>query len=342
VRVLVGLWLAGALTAGCRNDEAGAPTSAASTGPIRIDGSATVLPVSRSLAQSFQRTHSGVEVTIGVSGTGAGFEKLCAGEIDIAAASRPINAAEMQPCRRNRIDFYELPIAFDSLSVVVSPRNAFASCLTVAELKRIWEPSAQGTVTRWNQVRASFPEEPLNLAGPSQGSGTFDYFTLAINGIEGSSRGDYTREEDPAAIADRVAGDANALGYLGYSYYQSNRERLELVAIDGGQGCVSASAESMVNETYQPLSRPTLIYVSARAMARSDVRALVRSYLSPDNAVSLQHMGFVPLPTASLLTIARHIDQGRTGPILGGRGSVVGLTPDVFADDERVKNALVR
>jgi phosphate transport system substrate-binding protein len=343
VLFLFALLAASVLTSGCRQDERPAATVPPRTGgPITIDGSATLLPVSRALADVFQQNHSGVTVAIGTSGTGAGFQKLCAGEIDIAAASRPINAAEIQACRQRRVDFYELPVAFDSLSVVVSPRNSFAACLTVEELRNMWSPSAHGRVTSWSHVRSGFPDQRLALVGPSQGSGTFDYFTLAINGMEGSSRRDYLNEENPGALADRVAADANALGYLGFAYYLSHQERLKLVAIDSGQGCVSPSAESVTDETYQPLSRPVLIYVAAGALARPEVNALARSYLSPENAAVVQRLGYVPLPTAALLLISRHLDAKRTGTILGGRGSVVGLTPDVFADDDRVKSALVR
>jgi phosphate transport system substrate-binding protein len=331
------------LTLGCRQDRNARPaTPPRSGGPITIDGSATLLPLVRSLADAFQRANSGVSVATSASGTGAGFQKLCAGEIDIAAASRPINAAEIQACQAQPVDFYELPVAFDSLSVVVSPHNSFASCLTPEELRTIWGPAAQNTVTRWNQVRPRFPDQALHLIGPSQGSGTFDYFTLAINGTEGSSRRDYVKEENPAALADRVAADAASIGYLGFAYYLSNKERLQLVAIDSGEGCVSPTAESVANETYRPLSRPVLIYVSAAALARPEVNALARFYLSPDNAASVQRIGYVPLPTAALLSISRHLDKNLTGAILGGRGSVVGLTPDVFGDDERVKSALVR
>lgn len=313
-----------------------------SSAPITIDGSATLLPVSRALADEFQNNHRGVTVAIGTSGTSAGLQKLCGGAVDIAAASRPINVAEIEACRQRRVDFYELPVAFDSLSVVVSPRNSFASCLSVEDLRTMWSPSAQGRVTSWSHVRPSFPDQPLSLLGPSQGSGTFDYFTLAVNGMEGSSRRDYVTEENPTALADRVASDANAVGYLGFAHYLSHKDRLKLVAVDGGQGCVSPSADSVIEETYQPLSRPVLIYVSASALARPEVNALARFYLSPENAAVVQRLGFVPLPTAALLLISRHLDANLTGPMLGGRGSVVGLSPDTFVDDERVKSALVR
>jgi phosphate transport system substrate-binding protein len=332
-----------ALAFGCRQQPAPSLSAPATlTGQITINGSDTLLPVSRTLADAFQRRHSGVKVTVGASGTGEGFRTLCAGELDIAGASRPINAAEAQGCRLRGIEFFELPLAFDSLSVVVSPRNLFASCLTVAELRRMWEPAADGKVTRWRQVRSSFPDQTLELFGPGKGSGTFDYFTLAINGVEGSSRSDYTRSEDHAELAGRVAADPNALGYLPYAYYLSSKDRLKLVAVDGGEGCVTPSAESVAGETYQPLSRPIFIYVAAAANARPEVRALARDFLSPDNASTIQEIGYVPLPTATLLSLSRHLDRNLTGSIFGGRGSVLGVTAARFEDDDRLKNELVR
>jgi phosphate transport system substrate-binding protein len=341
--LLRGLLALSLLTPGCSQDEpAGALPPSRLSGPITIDGSETLLPVSRTLADLFEQANSGVKVSISASGTGAGFQKLCAGEIDIAAASRPINAVEIQACRLKRLDFFELPVAFDSLSVVVSPLNRFVSCLTVAELKNMWAASAQNKTTRWNQVRSSFPDQEMELVGPQQGSGTFDYFTEAINGLEGSSRNDYTKNNNVAGLVDRVAGNDLALGYLGFANYLSNKERLKLVAVDSGSGCVSPSAESVTNETYQPLSRPVFIYVAARAVNRSEVNRFARYYLSPDNAVTVQRIGYVPLPTASLLSISRHLDKNLTGTIFGGQGSVVGVTTAAFEDDDRVKSALVR
>lgn len=340
VSILVAFWL---LALACNRDDGGrneSPTTR--TGTITIDGSATLEPVSRTLANAFQRANARVTVTVGESGTAAGFQKLCAGEIDIAGASRPINAAELQSCRSHRIEFFELPVAFDSLSVVVSPRNSFVSCLTVAELRTMWAPSAQAKTARWNQIRSTFPPETLDLVGPGTGSGTFDYFTMAINGMEHSSRSDYATTDDPAALADQVSANAHALGYLAFAHYLPNNDRLKLVAIDNGQGCVTPSAATVTDETYQPLSRPIFIYASARAIARADVKAFARYYLSPDHASTIRGIGYVPLPTATLLSIARHLDKNLTGTIFGGRGSVLGVTAALFEDDERVQNALVR
>ena len=334
------------LTAAACRQEQGTAMKAASppiaNQPIRVDGSATLLPISRALAVRFMKSKPTVTITVNGSDTASGFQKLCAGEIEIAGASRPINADEIQACRSRGETFFELPVAFDSLSVVVSSRNSFATCLTVAELKTAWDSTATASVTRWSQIRSTLPDRPVQLLGPGKRSGTFDYFTLAINGAEGSSRTDYETIEDPAQLANRIAATDDALGYLGFAYYLSNKDRLKPVAIDSGEGCVTPSADSVTDETYQPLSRPIFIYASGSAIARPDVKAFAQYYLSPDNESIVREIGYVPLPTASLLTIAGHLDKSLTGTMFGGRGSVLGVTAAAFEDDERVRNALVR
>ena len=312
------------------------------TGRVSVDGSSTVLPVSRSMAAAFQSANPGVQVAVAESGTGGGFQKLCAGGVDMIGASRPINAAETRQCEANRVEFVELPVAFDSLSVVVNHGNTFAGCLTVAELKTMWEPKAEGTVKRWNQVRSSFPDQPLTLFGPGKASGTFDYFTLAVVGTQSSSRNDATTSEDDTDLVNGIAADPNALGYFGYAYYLANKDKLKLVAIDNGKGCVVPSADTVADLSYQPLSRPLFVYAATSALARPEVNAFARSYVNPDHAGRVHDVGYVPLPAATLLSVGSRLDTRMAGSIFGGRGSVLGVTADMFQNEDRIKSALVR
>jgi phosphate transport system substrate-binding protein len=321
---------------------AGASAPGQVKGAITLDGSNTVYPVSRAMAEEFQRLEPGAQVSVGVSGTGGGFEKFCSGNLDIADASRPINARESESCKAHGVEYMELPIGFDSLSVVVSARNTFVDCLSVNELKAMWEPAADGQMLSWSQVRPSFPAVPLNLYGKGKESGTFDYFTLAIVGAESSSRGDYTQTEDDAAIARMVGQDPNALGYFGYAKYLADEAELKPVAIDAGKGCVQPSPVTVSNGTYQPLSRPIFIYVSRASAAKPAVAAFARFYLDPNNAGILQKVGYVPLPPVSQLAASARLDRHILGSALGGHGSVVGVALDSFRDEERVANALVQ
>src|SRR5688572_23769696 len=226
---------------------------------VKIDGSSTVFPVTEAVAEDFQKSKKGaVRVTVGISGTGGGFKKFCRGETDISNASRPILKAEMDECRKAGIDYLELPVAYDALTVVVNPKNAFIKSITVAELKKIWEPAAQGKVTHWNQVNAAWPNAPIKLFGAGSDSGTFDYFTEAINGKAKASRGDYTASEDDNVLVQGVQRDVNAIGYFGYAYYFENRDKLRAVPIveKEGKPAVAPSMESVLNGSYQPLARP--------------------------------------------------------------------------------------
>jgi phosphate transport system substrate-binding protein len=295
-------------------------------GTITIDGSSTVFPVTTAMAKAFQERHPGVHLTVGVSGTGGGFKKFCAGETDLTGASRPINVAEVELCKSHSIDYFELPIAFDSLSVVVHPQNTFVDCLTVAELKSMWEPAAQGKVMHWSQIRASFPNQPLALYGPGRDSGTFDYFTLAIVGAEGESRSDYTASEDDTVLVDGVSSHTYGIGYFGYAYYLGNRDRLKTVAIDSGYGCVAPSPQTVADSSYQPLSRPIFIYVKQSAARRPEVKAFTNFYLEPENAGLVMQVGYVPLPTLTLRTASSRFNKGITGSVLGGTGSVLGVS----------------
>jgi phosphate transport system substrate-binding protein len=334
------------LLSGCAAETGSDPrangAAAAISGAVTVDGSSTVLPVSRVVTRSFLQAHAGVTVSVQASGTGGGFQKFCNGGIDIVGSSRPINRDEQNACQTKGIDYIELPVAFDSLSVVVNRANSFASCLTVGELKHLWEPGAERVVTRWDQVRPGFPARSIALFGPGSNSGTFDYFTLAIVGTERSSRQDYTASEDDEVLAKGVAENVNAMAYFGFAYYLAHQDTLKLVAIDNGQGCVTPGAETVADNTYQPLSRPIFIYVNEGSARRPAVHALARSYVDPENAKSVQDVGYVPLPTATLLAGGRRLDRGVTGSLFAGRGSVLGLTAASFEDDDRIKSALVR
>jgi len=233
------------------------------SGDVAIDGSSTVFPITEAMAEEFQIANPQVRITVGISGTGGGFKKFCSGETDISNASRPIKAEEIETCKQAGIEFIELPIAFDALSIVVNPENTWAECLTTEELQKMWSPEAQDTVSNWNQIREGFPDQPLTLYGPGTDSGTFDYFTDAINGEEGASRGDFTASEDANVIVLGVSSDVNALGYFGLAYLEENAGSLKAVKIDdgdpsNGDGCVEPSAATVEDGTYQPLSRPTV------------------------------------------------------------------------------------
>jgi phosphate transport system substrate-binding protein len=336
---LVVLFVTGTLVA-CDSATAPGGSSGPLSGNVTIDGSATVLPLSKAIAAAFRKSNPAVQFAIALSGTGGGFKKFCAGGIDIEDASRPIKSDESEECRAQHIEYIELPVAFDSLSVVVNAKNTFIDCLTVKELKAIWEPAAEGHLTQWNQIRASFPAQPLRLFGPGQASGTFDYFTFAIVGTEGSSRGDYTKSEDDTVIEQGVAAEPNALGYFGYAYYQANKEQLKLVAVDNGHGCVLPSTQTVADGTYQPLTRPLFIYVNVKAAARPDVRAFARFYLAPESSKIVTDVGYVPLPTKALVSQAARFDKGVTGSALGGHGSITGVKLDAFDNWEKERDRI--
>jgi phosphate transport system substrate-binding protein len=307
-----------------------------------VGGSSTVLPLTRALAAEFCAANPSVTIAVAESSTAAGFERLCRNAVDLVGASRPINASELRACESAGVALIEVPVAFDSLTVVVNAKNPFVDCLTAAELKRMWEPAARGAIGRWNQVRPAFPAEAFTLVAPGPGSGTFDYFTLAIVGTEGQSREDYQRSASDQDLVDAIKADPHALGYFGYAYYLANAHALKAVAIDGGRGCVTPSAETVADASYQPLSRPIFIYVAADALARPAVKAFTRAYVNPANASRVRAVGYVPLPTAALLLINRRLESGATGSLFGGRGSVLGLTGEAFEDPDRIQSALVR
>jgi phosphate transport system substrate-binding protein len=246
-------------------------------GTIKIDGSSTVFPISEGMAEEFQGIQPKTRVTVGLSGTGGGFKKFCAGETDISDASRPIKQKEIDACRDKGIQYIELPVAFDGLSVMVNPKNDFVNSLTVAELKKIWEPGS--TVKKWSDVRPEWPDRAIHLYGPGTDSGTFDYFTEVINGKSQASRPDYTASEDDNVLVTGIAGDIDALGYFGYAYYVENKDRLKVVAIDGGKGPIQPTEETIMDGSYAPLSRPIFIYVRLSSAGKAEVEAFVRFYL---------------------------------------------------------------
>jgi phosphate transport system substrate-binding protein len=267
---------------------------------VRIDGSSTVYPVTEAVAEDFQKAKKQqVKVTVGISGTGGGFKKFCRGEIDISDASRPILRNETDACKAAGIEYLELPVAYDALTVVVNPKNSFVRQLTLAELKKMWEPAAQGKVTRWNQVNPQWPDQPMKLFGPGADSGTFDYFTEAVVGKAKSSRGDFTASEDDNVLVQGVSRDVNGLGYFGFAYYVENRDKLRAVPIVNEKGqAVAPSMESVENGTYTPLARPIFIYASARALAKPEVREFVEYYLA-NGAKLAKEVKYVPLPASA-------------------------------------------
>ncbi|WP_240436343.1 PstS family phosphate ABC transporter substrate-binding protein [Streptomyces sporangiiformans] len=262
------------------------------SGTIRVDGSSTVAPLSTAAAQLFQGENPGVRVTVGTSGTGGGFEKFCAGETDISDASRPIEADEKAACQQNDITYEELQIANDGLSVVVNKDNDFAECLTIEQLKKIWEPGSK--VNNWNQVDPKFPDEKLELFGPGTDSGTFDYFTEAVNGEEGASRTEYSPSEDDNVTVQGVAGSKGGMGYFGLSYYEENKDELKVLKIDGGDGCVEPTSKTVQDGSYKPLSRPLFIYPKASSLDKPEVEAFVEYYVENSAEIAEKAL-FVPL-----------------------------------------------
>jgi phosphate transport system substrate-binding protein len=290
---------------------------------VKIDGSSTVFPVTEAVAEDFQKSSRGkYRVTVGISGTGGGFKKFCRGETDVSNASRPILKKEMDDCRAAGIEYIELPVAFDALTVVIHPRNDFVRQLTVAEMKKMWEPSAQGKVMRWNQVNPSWPDAPMALFGPGADSGTFDYFTEAVVGKSKSSRGDFTASEDDNVLVQGVSRDANALGYFGYAYYVENKDKLKAVPIVNEKGqAVLPSLEAVEQGAYSPLARPIFIYVSTRSLAKPEVRQFVQYYMTHGAALA-KEVKYVPLPADAYKTAWEHVQKGKKGTVFGGVAEV--------------------
>ncbi|MEZ5964996.1 MAG: PstS family phosphate ABC transporter substrate-binding protein [Planctomycetota bacterium] len=298
---------------------------------IRIDGSSTVYPVTEAVAEEFQAKNRGkVRLTVGISGTGGGFKKFLRGELDIVDASRPISEDEMNACSEKGIGYVELPICFDAITVLVNRRNDWATSITVEELKKIWEPSAQGSVTQWSQIRAGWPSEKIVLYGPGADSGTFDYFTEAVCGTSRASRGDYTASEDDNVLVQGIDGDRFALGYVGLAYYEGNRERVKALAVQWRKNKVetpvSPGIDNVLNATYNPLSRPLFIYVSRTSADRPEVRQFVEFYLA-EGATLAKEVGYLPLPDAAYTACLARFDQRQVGTAFGGVPEI-GVTID--------------
>jgi len=287
---------------------------------VKIDGSSTVYPLTEAVAEDFQKLKKGaIKVTVGISGTGGGFKKFCRGETDISDASRPILKKEMEACAAAGIKYIELPVAYDALTVVVNPQNKFVNTMTVAELKTIWEPAAQGKIMKWNQVNPAWPDMPIKLFGPGADSGTFDYFTEAVVGKAKSSRGDFTASEDDNVLVQGVTRDKGALGFFGYSYYAENTKKLKAVAIaeKAGKPGVLPSFETVKNGTYQPLSRPVFIYVNAKSVEKPEVKEFVEYYLA--NAGKLaKAVKMVGLPDKAYKLATANFKAKKTGTGFGG------------------------
>lgn len=289
---------------------------------IQIDGSSTVFPITEAVAEEFQTARKGkIKVTVGIAGTGGGFKKFCRGETDISNASRPILKQEMDACKGAGIEYIELPVAFDALTVIVNPKNNWSPSMTVVELKKIWEPAAQGKITNWNQVRAGWPNAPLKLFGAGADSGTFDYFTEAITGKAKSSRGDFTASEDDNVLVQGVANDVNALGFFGFAYYAENSKRLKAVAIDNGRGPVAPSAKTVLDGTYQPLSRPIYIYISKKSLGKPRVKEFAEFYLQHAPKL-VKEVKYVPLPDKLYAVGAARVKNAKVGTAFGGHADV--------------------
>jgi phosphate transport system substrate-binding protein len=313
------------------------PTTADAPGIIRVDGSSTVFPITEAVAEEYQKA-SGARVTIGISGTGGGFQKFCRAETDISDASRPISATEIAACATGGVEYIELPVAYDGLAVAVNPKNSWATSVTVAELKKLWAPDAQGKITRWNQVRASWPDREIHLFGAGVDSGTFDYFTEAIVGKAKASRGDFTSSEDDNVLVQGISGDELALGFIPLAYFEQNSAVLKLVPVDDGKmdngdGPIRPSPETVRNGTYQPLSRPLFIYVGRKAADRPEVATFVDAFFT--SAGLMREVGYVEL-TPQLYDLARqHFAAKKIGTAFTAGVSTVGVTlEDLLAREQ--------
>jgi phosphate transport system substrate-binding protein len=308
---------------------------AAEGGIVKVDGSSTVFPITEAVAEEFQIQNRGrVKVTVGIAGTGGGFKKFCRGETDISDASRPILKEEIDACKAAGITYVELPIAYDALTVVINPKNTWAKTLTLADLRKMWEPGAQGRITRWNQVRSNWPNQPIALFGPGSDSGTFDYFTEAVNGKAKASRGDYTASEDDNVLVQGVESNANALGYFGFAYYVAHQDKLAAVAIDGGKGPVLPSEKAVNDGTYQPLSRPIFIYIKSASISRPEVREFVEFYLKHGPEL-IKEVKYVPLPAKAYDMALVNFQKNKLGTVFGGVPEIGIRVEDLLARETK-------
>ncbi len=297
---------------------------------ISVDGSSTVSPITEAVAEEFQMANRGIMVTVGVSGTGGGFKKFCRGELDVADASRPIKSSEVAQCKKGGQEYIELPIAYDGLAIVVNPANDWAASITVKELKKIWEPAAGKKIMKWSQVRAGWPDEKIRLFAPGVSSGTFDYFTKAINGKEGASRADFMASEDDNILVQGVSNERYALGFFGIAYYEYNKDKLKLVPVDdekpgNGKGPILPSLKTINNGTYQPLSRPIFIYVNKQKSAdKPELKKFVEFYINNAGWLA-EEVGYIPLSDNDYGLVLKKFQDGKAGSVFGGEGSRTGV-----------------
>ncbi len=287
---------------------------------VKVDGSSTVFPITEAVAEDFQASKKGaIRVTVGISGTGGGFKKFCRNEIDVVNASRPITATEIEACKQQGIQFIEMPIAYDALTVVINPKNNWSQTITVEELKKIWEPEAQGKITQWNQINPAWPDKKIKLYGAGADSGTFEYFTEAIVGKAKSSRGDFTASEDDNVLVQGVASDIYALGFFGFAYYIENSKRVTAAAVDSGNGGVLPSAATVENNSYKPLSRPIFIYINAKSADKPEVDEFVKFYMA--NAATLvDEVKYFPLSKEVYQLNLEHLQKRKVGTVFKGSG----------------------
>lgn len=305
--------------------------AACGAGTTDIDGSSTVFPITEAMVEDWGESVGGsARLVIGISGTGGGFKKFCSGDTDINDASRPIKPSEVRKCAEGGVEYIELPVALDGLTVGVNPDNDFVQCVTMEELHIMWAEEAEGKINRWNQVRSSWPNTRLRLYGPGVDSGTFDYFTETVNGEAQSSRGDFTSSERDNVLVRGIAGDRGSLGYFGYSYFVENQDILKMVAVDSGNGCVFPSDETINNGAYSPLSRPLFIYVSKEAWAEQDVKDFVSYFVSYERADLLRELGFVPFPKAVHDLVLDRFVRGLTGTLFGGENPKKGTVEEIL------------
>jgi len=319
----------------------GGSSTTGSAAIITLDGSSTVFPISEAVAEEFRHAYPASRVTVGISGTGGGFQKFCRGETDISNASRPISATEMAVCAQAGVEYVELPIAYDGIAIVVNPQAHWITDITVAELKTLWAPDAQGAVMQWSQVRPGWPHREIHLFGAGVDSGTYDYFTEAVTGTAKASRGDFTSSEDDNVLVQGVSRDELALGFLPYAYYEENSAALRLVSVgggppDGGGSAVLPSAESIRTGAYQPLSRPVFIYVSKKAAVREEVRQFVEFYLAHADTL-VREVNYVDLGKEAYALVADRFARRVGGSLFAGAENTVGVTIDQLLTRERAQ-----
>ncbi len=355
----------GEVGSGNPEDKGASPTPSSSglSGEVKIDGSSSLFLLSEAMGEAFQKSNSGVKLIVNSSSTGAGFRKFCAGETDISNASRPIKPEEIELCKKGNIEYIELPISTDGIVVVVNPQNKAVvpnpqdktvavnpqdktvvatpqkkalECLKVEELKKIWAPSAQGSIKTWDQVNSKFTKKPITLFGPDKDSGTYDFFTKVIIGEAGKSRTDYTANKDDNFLVLNVAADKNAMGFFAYAYYETNKDKLKVVGIDSGKGCVNPTPETINDGTYRPLTRPEFIYIKKESASRPEVKAFVEFLLSTTAKKLFLESGYIPLPEELNKEVQQHFAEGKLGSRFEGKGSQVGVTiKDLMTEEKK-------